>query len=329
MKLIAETEYKKYKPHKRKRMKQEQSIYIIGAGAIGMALAVFLKQEGKNVVLIRGSIDDGSSVVKKINIELQDDHSGIEAEIMVSTLSRYSALDGIVVFTNKSYGNQQLAAAVKNKMGDSPVVILQNGLNVERPFIENGYTSIYRCVLFTSSQALSNNTVKFRPITTSQVGIIKGDMQGLQTIVALLDNRHFRFRAEENIQPVIWTKAIVNSVFNSICPLIEADNGIFTRDEKVLEWGKTVIDECIAVAASKAVHLDREKILESLLMISERSGGQFISTHQDIESRRRTEIETLNFAFVDMAGESNNVSAVPLTKLLGELLYKKSALSLQ
>jgi 2-dehydropantoate 2-reductase len=309
-------------------MQNNETIYIIGAGAIGKALAVFLKHEGRNVVLIRGSIDDASSSLEKIKVELHDDHTGLEAELPVSTLSNFSALNGIVVFTNKSYGNQQLSEAVKNKINDSPIVILQNGLNVEKPFLDNCFSRVYRCVLFASSQSLSKNTIKFRPIATSFVGIIKGDMQSLGTIVQLLNNQYFKFCVEENIQPVIWTKAIVNSVFNSICPLIEADNGIFLRNKKVLDMGKSIIDECIYIAETKGVFLDKEKVIESMLMISERSSGQFISTYQDIENRRRTEIETLNLAFVDMATELNTVDLVPMTKLLGELIYMKSGLSM-
>jgi 2-dehydropantoate 2-reductase len=34
------------------------AIYIIGAGAIGRALAVFLRNAEKEVVLIRGSVDE-------------------------------------------------------------------------------------------------------------------------------------------------------------------------------------------------------------------------------------------------------------------------------
>ncbi|HCZ36261.1 MAG TPA: ketopantoate reductase, partial [Cytophagales bacterium] len=37
------------------------NIYIIGAGAIGKALAVFLNRAGKNVTLVRGSVNDGSA----------------------------------------------------------------------------------------------------------------------------------------------------------------------------------------------------------------------------------------------------------------------------
>ncbi len=41
------------------------NIYIIGAGAIGKALAVCLSRNGKTVRLIRGSVDHGKQYTEK------------------------------------------------------------------------------------------------------------------------------------------------------------------------------------------------------------------------------------------------------------------------
>ena len=46
------------------------TIYIIGSGAIGKTLAVFLKLENKNVILIRGSVDDQAARNETIQVTL-------------------------------------------------------------------------------------------------------------------------------------------------------------------------------------------------------------------------------------------------------------------
>ena len=120
-------------------------IFIIGAGAIGKTLAVALKLSDKNVVLVRGSVDDGSRSVEKIEV-VTNDGAKLEAEIEVGTFSRLSALDGIIVLTNKSFGNDNLARTLEAKAKNSPLVILQNGLGVERPFIDRDFPEVYRCV---------------------------------------------------------------------------------------------------------------------------------------------------------------------------------------
>jgi 2-dehydropantoate 2-reductase len=303
-----------------------QPIYIIGAGAIGKVLATFLTLKHKKVKLIRGSVDHQISSVEKIRVELIDNMIR-EASIEVITLSNVDALDGIVVLANKSFGNENLARLLKPKIGISPIVILQNGLGVEQPFVENEFPEIYRCVLFATSQPLSHNTIRFKPVSDSLIGTIKGDTSNLTKIVSELDSADFRFKAETDIEAVIWKKAIINSVFNSICPLLDIDNGIFYRNETAQAMAKRVVKECVTIANESGIAINEDEVLERLLLVSKTSDGQLISTLQDIKNKRETEIDTLNFSIVKIARKLNKESIVAETKLLGELTKLKSVLN--
>lgn len=64
------------------------NIYIIGAGAIGKVLALLLKLQGKNVTIIRGSVDDQASHEEIITVELSDKNT-LEASVEFSTLSHF------------------------------------------------------------------------------------------------------------------------------------------------------------------------------------------------------------------------------------------------
>ena len=302
------------------------NIFIIGAGAIGKVLAVFLKLQGKNVVIIRGSTDNQSSYTQKIQVELSDTTSH-EAVLEFSTLSNFHKLEGIIILTNKSYGNLQLSKALKEKVNNSPLVILQNGLGVEQAFIDLDFPEIYRCVLFATSQTITENKLRFKRVSVSRVGIIKGNSATLSNIVDVISSDHFQFQTEKDIQTIIWKKAIINCVFNSVCPLLEVDNGIFHRDEKVLDIAKRIITECVSIASEVHVVLKIEDVVENLLLISKASDGQLISTYQDIKNKRKTEIETLNFAIVNIAKTLGMEDAVAETKLLGELTKLKSELA--
>ena len=100
-------------------------VYIIGAGAIGKVLSVCLSNDGKKVVLLRGSVDNGESHKENIRVMLPSQEI-IEAGVTIDTLSNYRSLKGLIVLCNKSYGNAALADALKDKIGYSPVVLLQN-----------------------------------------------------------------------------------------------------------------------------------------------------------------------------------------------------------
>jgi 2-dehydropantoate 2-reductase len=311
---------------KREHDTKRMNVFIIGSGAIGKTLAVFLKLSGRNVVLLRGSVDDKSNYTEKIQVVLNN-QSVLEAEIDISTLSNFAELEGVIVLANKSYGNENLSRALTGKGKNSPVVILQNGLGVEQAFVDGNFSEIYRCVLFTTTQIIGPNKLRFKPVSISPIGTIRGDDSTLKVIVEHLDNPHFRFQEETDIQPIIWKKAIINCVFNSICPLLEVDNGIFHRDEQVLEIAKRVVEECVEIAQTKGIDLSVDQVVESVLLISRSSDGQLISTLVDINNKRETEIETLNFAIVDAARILDKENAVKETKLLGELTRFKSYLN--
>lgn len=302
------------------------TIYIIGAGAIGKALAVCLQLHNREVQLVRASARNEEAPTQRLQL-LMEPHNPPAAVVAVRSLDDFTQFDGLVVLTNKSYGNPQLAAALTGKTGHSPIVILQNGLGVEEPFSNAHFTAVYRCVLFATSQVTAQNEVRFKPVAVSPIGTVKGNGEQLNAIVDALHTPLFAFRAEPDIQPVIWKKAIINSVFNSICPLLEVDNGIFHRNSEAFDMARRVIAECVAIAREKNIRLDVDEVTEGLLMISKMSDGQLISTLQDIRNKRETEIDTLNFALVRMAETVNKAHLLQQTRLLGELTRLKAALA--
>lgn len=302
-----------------------ETIFIVGAGAIGKALAVILTHHHSKVVLLRGSEWLAAPYEETITLEGPDELK-LQARVTVSSIEHFTSFEGLVVLTNKSYGNDRIAGMLRGKTVNAPIVILQNGLRVEECFGEGDYPDIYRCVLFVTSQFAADGTIRFRPVSTSPIGPVGGRGSQLDWVVQKLDSPEFPFRAEPDIEPVIWKKAIANSVFNSICPLLEVDNGIFCRDQRVLAIAQTVIAECTLVARARGISLTEQEVLDSVLLISRLSDGQLISTLQDIRQGRPTEIATLNAAIAGMAEELGLEGLVPITSLLGQLTQLKAAL---
>ena len=304
---------------------ENTKIYIIGSGAIGRALAVFLKLEGKEVVLVRGSIDNLKDSEGVISVT-DNKNQTFEESITTTTFSNLKELNGIVLITTKTFANAKIAEKLASFKGEFSIVLLQNGLNIEKPF-EN-FENVFRCVLFTTSQIIDNGQVRFKAVTASPVGSINGQNDNLQEIVSRINTEHFIFREEPNIQHYVWNKAIINCAFNSICPLLEIDNGIFHRNNEVAAIARTVIKECVNLSHKIGLKLDETEIEKSLLLISERADGQLISTYDDIRKKRRTEIESLNLEIARLAESIGEPELVPFTKALGLTVLEKSKLSL-
>lgn len=300
-------------------------IYIIGAGAIGKALAVFLQQENRDVTIVRGSVDNQPAQERTITVINQDNRK-FEQKITTTTFSSLDRIDGIVLVTAKAFANEALAEKLKSIDGFYSIVLLQNGLNIEQPF--DSFDNLYRCVLFATSQFAEDGTVMFKSMPASPIGSLRGESTHVDTIVDQISTPYFGFKSEPNILKFVWDKVIINCAFNSICPLLEVDNGIFQRRADATRLAKIVIGECVELAGELGLELDQEEIEQRLLFISKHSDGQLISTLQDIRKGRSTEIESLNLEFARLANEAGMPGLVATTRLLGELTRLKSEINL-
>ena len=146
----------------------------------------------------------------------------------------------------------------------------------------------------------------------------------MATTVAALSTNRLPFHPEDNIQREIWKKAIINAVFNSICPLLDVDNGVFAREQTVADLAKDVVTECLALTDRLGLGLALNELMEQIQQISKGSDGQLISTLQDIRNGRETEIEFLNLEMTRTGATQQPRIGLPRTELLGKMTLAKS-----
>jgi 2-dehydropantoate 2-reductase len=301
-------------------MDRVDPIYVLGCGAIGLPLAVFLANAGRKVIAVRTSSNRSTPSAE---VTVRGNTGVLGATLEMLPLSDLTRLEGMIVITTKAYVNHEIARQLRSKAVSEPLVIMQNGLGVEKPFHEAGLSPVYRCILYATSQKVGEGEFTFRRITSSPIGLMSGDETGLRTCIEALTTEEFPFNFERNIQREIWKKAIVNTVFNSICPLLEVDNGIFAREEGTAGLAREVVRECVTLTDRLDLDLTEKELMEQILRISRRS-TQLISTLQDIRNGRQTEINFLNLEIARIAASLQPRLELPRVDLLGKLILAKS-----
>jgi 2-dehydropantoate 2-reductase len=302
-------------------MNSNRTIFILGAGAIGFPLAVHLVNAGRAVIAVRTSRRGFPKRTVKVTVRSGADE--VSALVETISLSELRRLDGTMVIAAKSYANEGIAQALKDRAATGPIVIMQNGVAVEKPFLERHLSPVYRCVLYATGQAVSEDTYTFSPITSSPVGAIEGDESGLRACVESLATDAFPFHMEANIQREIWKKAVINVAFNSICPLLEVDNGVFARDKETADLARDMIRECVTLTDRLDIGLSEGELMEQVLQIS-RGSSLFISTLQDIRAGRQTEMEALNLEIARIASSMQPRLFLPRVEMLGKMVLAKS-----
>lgn len=303
-------------------MQPHATIHILGSGAIGLTLAAYLAHAGRRVVAVRTSVDDVPKGRDVVSVE--NGRGTVSASIDTISLALLPRLDGLIVIAAKAHANHAIARALQEKGATGPVVILQNGIGVEQPFLAASTAEIHRCVLYATSEASAGHAFTFRPVTASPVGIVRGTGTGLAKVVEALSTDEFPLRRERDIRRETWKKAIINVVFNSICPLLDVDNGILFRDRATTDLAVQLVDECLTVTDRLGLELDGRGLLDQILAISRRSDGQLISTLQDIRRGRETEMQYLNLEIVRVAAAMRPALRLPTVEWAGQLVVAKA-----
>lgn len=308
-------------------MDENQKVYILGGGAIGLALGAFLTLEGRKVLLVHTSTPDISQhTVEVVIADGHDPRHETVAQVDIVSLSNLQRLDGIIAITTKSYANDLIAKQLKERLCRSPIIIMQNGFGNEKAYQNAGFEEVYRCILYSASQKAGPYAVQFKMAKSSPIGTENGNRDHLKRYVEQLTTPAFQFHIEDDIYGEVWKKGILNAVFNTICPLLEVDNGIFARDQQVAELASEIIAECVLVANELGIALEHQPVMDHLLKMSHGSDGQLASTLQDIQNNRRTEIDSLNLEIARVAERLSPEVNVVKTKLLGDLIVLKSRL---
>lgn len=306
---------------------QDLPIYIIGCGAIGFPLAAFLTRLGRTVVAVRSSVSIGKT--QQCNITISQNESVAVTPVCVVDLDSLEMPHGIFVITAKSTANEVIAAKLREVNAIGPIVVMQNGLDVEAPFIEQGFEEIYRTVLYFTSETKGAFAYSVKPVKASMIGLVKGAENNLEQTLNQIQNPVLTLESTKDIGLYAWQKTIANVVFNSICPLLNQDNGIFFRDEKAMALGDELIHECLQVARADGIILQHETIRAQVLSISKASSGLLISTLQDLNKGRPTEINYINLAIARKAKIHGLSHMVPKTTMLGHLILLKEAAHLR
>lgn len=293
-------------------------IYIIGGGAIGLPLAVFLKNRGNEVTVVRTSMNGVRD--SDVPVTVQFPEGSVKGSINTVSLENWKANSGVFVVTAKAFMNPVISDYMRDNNIKGSVVLMQNGLGVEESFLDNFFDNVFRVVLYFTSENLKNNTFNARTVSQSPIGLVKGKEGELESIIEYLDNDFLKLTRSQDIQKEVWRKASLNVAFNSICPLSCTDNGIFVRDERAFSIAECLIDECIEAAFLEGVVLDRADLINRLKIISESSSGTLISTLQDINNGNFTEMEYLNHSISKIIRKHRGSSAKLVVETLGWLV---------
>ena len=279
---------------------QIQSVAILGAGAVGAYIVWGLSHRCD----IRLSLVAEGERNRRLKAEgMRINGKAYFPEVLTPDEARGADLLIVALKNGDLQGALDTIAAVATEK--TVVMSLLNGVESEDIIASRiPPTQIIHSLIKIASHKSADG---FHFNAEGTIGIIFGekhppcDTERVRALSALFENTGIHCRATEHIEAEIWCKFHRNLCRNLVQAIIGAGVGCYEDSPHVQALVKGLSDEVLAVAAAKGIDLS------AAAASSKRSGATTkatrLSTLQDLDAHRRTEIDFFSGAVMKMGRE--------------------------
>ncbi len=275
---------------------------IIGAGAMGSIFAYFFKKADIDTVIY----EKNQNIVAEAKSGLTIHINGKSERIRIVIGSDPDVLRGsdIILIFVKSHATDTAIKKIKEIISsDTILVSLQNGLGNKEKIAEHINSEN---IVFGSTSIGAYKSGR-TDITLGGLGdsIIGGvNKQAVQRVEDLFKKAGLIVRMTDDPDKAVWKKAIINAAINPFGAILGIENGRIIENEFTLSMQKEIIREAVEIALSLGIKFDIKEMADTVIDVCKKTAKNRCSMLQDIESKRKTEIDSINGMIVNYGRQS-------------------------
>ncbi len=296
-------------------------ITVIGAGAMGSLFGGLLKESGADVVLV----DLWEEHVRRISeqgLTLLDERQERNIRIPARTSPQgLRPADLLLVFVKSTQTAQAAQTAASILHPEGLVLTLQNGMgNGEALAAAIDPQSILVGTTAHGAHVLGPGCIRHAGQGETVIGPWRMNQAGLRNageVAAILNAAGIRTRSSEHVLENLWDKLLINVGINAITALTGIKNGRIPAIETAQQLAGRAVDEAAAVAASLGIRV-RPDPAGHVFEVARSTAGNRSSMGQDVDRRRKTEIEAINGYVLAQAAKTGD--PVPVNQTLTALI---------
>lgn len=299
-------------------------VLVVGGGALGCLFASRLSLNPQVQVTLLTHWKEQAEAISRDGLAL-DGVTRRNIAVCSSVPDSAKRAADVVLILTKSYGTQEAAAAAKEAVKDSGVVVaIQNGI---------GHQDILRKELECCPATLAFGITSFAatvpsPGQVTQTGWgtttlypsctpSEGDADRLNAIASLLNQAEMRARVELDqgeASRAVWRKLAVNAVVNPLAALFSVKNGDLLKPphSRVLD---ALVREVAVLGAEKCEWTARE-LGDEVRKVIEATANNTNSMLSDLRRDSHTEFDNINGALMK---QSNASKEAPLNLALSSI----------
>lgn len=273
------------------------SVAIVGAGAMGCLFAARLAEQGVRVTLV--DVDrDRLATIGSQGITLVDDKGSRTLAVGAQLAAEVAApIDLLMLFTKGMHSGAAVRSVAHLAEAKPVALTLQNGIgNAELLADTFGADHVLMGTAHVPADLSPPVTVETHGFGTLELGGLTEAAQAFAPdCAALLERAGFPTRVAADVNAAVWEKVAFNAALNAVGMICEVPNA-GVDNEPGRRIATRVVDETVAVAAARGIHLNRDRIVATVDAALREHAHHKASMLQDREHGRPTEIETINGA---------------------------------
>ena len=292
---------------------------VMGAGAMGSLFGGLLALSGEDVWLVdiwKEHIDTIQS--KGLAIEEKGETQAVRIHATTDVASVGKA-DLILIFVKTYHTEKAVSDALALQKEDTVFLTLQNGLGNEEAICRQvDRKKVMLGVTNHGATLLGPGHIRHAGWGKTFIGEMGGNVSSrVSEIAQRFRKAKVETEVSTNIHHLIWEKLLINVGVNALAALTGLKNGELLDHPETLRLMEVLVSEAVAVAKRKGIEVTGNPV-DKVKSVAGATRANRCSMGQDLDYKRRTEIDAINGAIVREAGRLG--ISVPYNQMITDLV---------
>lgn len=277
------------------------AVSIIGAGAIGLLFAAYLKKADVDVTVYTRT-DEQAEIIRREGLYLIVDDEKTNVEVRAKSLASDETIeDEMIIVCVKQYQMNDLKQILRKNSKGKIFLFLQNGLSHLSFLKELNDCQILLGVVEHGAKKIAQNRVIHTGIGQTNIAYFSSvQMKAEPAFFRNWNQVQFPFVFRSDWYEMAAYKLIANAVINPLTAIFRVKNGQlltnpYLRTLMRLLWLETV----------QVLRLPSEQLWDYVVDICEKTRANESSMLRDIEAKRLTEIDAISGYIIEQAKMQN------------------------
>lgn len=282
------------------------NVLIVGAGALGSLIGARLSTHASISLFSTNRMHMDAVRQGGLNIEELDGTVRNYRLAAFFELDKLHSGPDLALVLVKTYATRDAVSTARGICSPSTIFLtLQNGIgNWEQIASITGKEAVLAGSTAQGSTLLGPGSIRHGGNGATYVGEIGGPASDrVKRVVELFREAQLVAEPSDEVERLIWEKLVINVGINAITGLTGIRNGFIAEMQEAANLCRAAVEEAITVARWKGFQIG-DNMVDRVIAVARATARNRSSMGQDVDKKKRTEIDAINGAIVRFGKEA-------------------------